>query len=43
MPLSLDPFSVHVEQDLNDEEVEQLKTTFSQPLTYTQEEVHVLI
>lgn len=37
--MPLDPFSEHVEQDLDEEEVEQLKKTFSQPLTYRQEEV----
>ena len=41
--MSVDPFSEHLEADLNEEEVEQLERTFSQPLTYTQEEVLIAL
>lgn len=39
----LDPFSEHVEQDLDEGEVEQLKKTFTQPLSYRLEEVMIFI
>ncbi len=41
--MAVDPFSEHVEQDLSEEEVEQLERTFSQPLTYRQEEVLIAL
>ena len=43
MYVPIDPFSEHLEADLNEEEVEQLERTFSQPLTYTQEEVLIAL
>ena len=41
--MSVDPFSEHLEADLSEEEVEQLERTFSQPLTYRQEEVLIAL
>lgn len=35
----LDPFCEHVEKDLEEKDIEQLKETFSKPLKYTKEEV----
>ena len=35
----VDPFSEHVEQDLDEGEIEKLKKIFSQPLSYRRDEV----